>query len=39
LLGQQVEIDFVVAILKENGLAPVATLREMMRKSRNHDSR
>jgi len=38
LRGQQVAIDFVVAILKENGLAPVATLRDMMRKSGNHDT-
>jgi hypothetical protein len=37
-LGQKIEIDFVVAILKEDGLAPVAALRNMMRKPRNHDT-
>ena len=25
LLGQQVKVDFVVAVFKENGLAPIAT--------------
>ena len=39
LLGQQVEVDLMVAILKEDGLAPVAALRDMMRKPRNHDPR
>jgi len=37
LLGQQIEIDFLVAVFKEDGLAPVATLGNMMRKPRNHD--
>ena len=39
LLGQQIQIDFLVAVLKEDRLAPVAALRDMMRKSRNHDPR
>ena len=38
LLGQQVKVDFVVAVFKENGLAPIATLRDMMRQPRNDDS-
>jgi len=38
LLGQEIEVDFVVAILKEDGLAPVATLSDMVRKPRNHDT-
>ena len=38
LLGQQVEVDFVVAVFKENGLAPIATLPDMMRQPRNDDS-
>jgi hypothetical protein len=37
-LGQQIEIDFVVTVFKENGLALVAALRNMMRKPRNHDT-
>ena len=36
LLGQQIEIDFVVAIVKEDGLAPIAALGNRMRKPRNH---
>ena len=38
LLGQQGEVDFVVAVFKENGLAPIATLPDMMRQARNDDS-
>jgi hypothetical protein len=38
LLGQQVEIDFVVAVLKEDSLAPVAPLSDMMRQPRDHDA-
>jgi len=38
LLGQQVEVDFVVAVFQEDGLAPIATLRDMMRQPRNYDS-
>jgi hypothetical protein len=37
LLGQQIDVNFVVAILEEDDLAPVATLRDMVRKPRNHD--
>jgi hypothetical protein len=36
--GQQIEVYFVVSILKEDGRAPVATLRDMMRKPRNDNS-
>jgi hypothetical protein len=38
LLGQQIEIDLVIAILKEDSLAPVAALCNVMREPRNHDS-
>jgi len=38
LSGQQVQIDFVIAVLKKDRLAPVATLGNMMRKPRNHNS-
>jgi hypothetical protein len=38
LLQQEIEIDFVVAILKEDGLASVAALRDMVRKSRHYDT-
>ena len=39
LLGKQVEIDFVVAIFKEDGLAAVAALGDMVGKPWNHDTR
>ena len=39
LSPQQVEVDFVVAVFKEDGLARVATLRDMMRQPRNHNPR
>ena len=39
LLGQEIEIDFVIAVLKEDRLAPVAALGHMMRPPRDHDSR
>jgi hypothetical protein len=32
------EVDFVVAVFKEDGLPPIATLRDMMRQLRNDDS-
>jgi hypothetical protein len=38
LFGQQVHVDFVVAVLEEDRLAPVATLGNMMRKPRNHNT-
>ena len=38
LLSQEIEIDFVVAVFKEDGLAPVATLGYMMRQPRDHDA-
>ena len=38
LSGQQFQIDFVIAVLKKDRLAPVATLGNMMRKPRNHNS-
>jgi hypothetical protein len=38
LLSEKIEIDFVVAVFKEDGLAPVATLGNMMWKPRNHDA-
>ena len=34
LLGEQIEIDLMIAVLKEDGLAPVATLGYMMRQPR-----
>ena len=37
LLGQKIEVDFVIAIFEEDGLAPVAALCKMMRKARDHD--
>jgi len=36
--AQEIGVDFVVAILKEDGLAAVATLSDMVRKPRNHDT-
>ena len=39
LLGEQIEVDFVVAILEEDGLTPVAPLRDVMRKTRNRNPR
>lgn len=38
LFGEQIEVDFVVAIVKEDGLAPVAALRDMVRKPRYDDA-
>jgi len=38
LLRKKIEVDFVVAILKEDGLAAVAPLSDMVRKPRNHDT-
>lgn len=38
LFGEQVEIDFVVAVLKEDGLAAVSALGHMMRKAWNDDT-
>ena len=39
LLRKKIEIYFVIAILEEDGFAPVAPLRNVMRKPRNHDPR
>jgi hypothetical protein len=39
LFSQQVKIDFVIAVFKEDCLAPIATLRHMMRKPGDHDTR
>ena len=38
LLGQQIEINFVVAVFKKDRLAPIATLRHMMRQPRDRDA-
>ena len=38
LLSQQVEVDFMVAVFKEDGFAPVSALGYVMGKSGDHDS-
>ena len=38
MLGLQVAIDLMVAILEEDGLAPVAPLRDMVRATGNDDA-
>jgi len=37
LLGQKIKVDFVIALLEEDGFALVAALCNVMRKPRNHD--
>jgi hypothetical protein len=37
LLCKKIEINLVIAILEEDGLAPITSLRDMMRTSRYHD--
>ena len=39
LLGRQVAIDFLVAVLEKDRLAPIATLRDVVRNIRNDDAR
>jgi len=39
LLGQQIAVDLLAAFLEEDGFAPVATLRDVVRKTRNHNVR
>lgn len=38
LLGQQIAIEFVIAILEKDRLAPIPALRDMVRKIRNHNA-
>src|SRR5271166_4759463 len=39
LLGQQIKIDFVIAVFKEDRLAPIAALSHMMWQPRDHHAR
>ena len=38
LLRQKVEIDLLVAVLEEDRLAPIASLRHVVRQARNDDA-
>src|ERR1700733_8969957 len=38
LIGEEIAIDLLIALLEKNGLAPVAPLRDVMRKAGNHNS-
>jgi hypothetical protein len=39
LLGQQISIDLLIAVLKEDRLPTIPTLRNVMRKAGNHRTR
>ena len=38
-LGQQIEIDVLIAVLEKDRLAPIAPRRHMVRAAGNHDAR